>query len=149
MGRPSLKTPELIEAICKRIADGEGLRAICRSDDMPGRQTVLDWLEEDADFRAKYARAREAQGDLMDEMIMDEAAAADPASAALARVRIDAYKWRAAKLRPKVYGDSVTYKGDKDAPLVVKQQLDVTTLPDDALAAAKVLAEALHGKPAA
>jgi len=105
MGRPSIKTPELIEAICDAIADGRSLRSICDDDGMPSTQTVRRWLDEDEDFVAKYARAREAQADVMDDKILIVADACTSENAAAARVKIDAYKWRASKLAPKVYGD--------------------------------------------
>lgn len=135
MGRPSDYSEELAEFICDQIADGKSLRTICLADDIPNRSTVLRWLDVNAVFAAKYARAREAQGDVMDEMIADEARAATPETAAVARVRIDAYKWRASKLAPKRYGDKVALTGDADNPIHTKhtQVIDVTSLSTDAL----------------
>lgn len=115
--RATLKTPDVLDAICARIADGESLRTICESEGMPKRRTVLDWLESDEAFRAKYARAREAQADVMDEKILETAEAATPENAAAARVKIDAFKWRASKLKPKVYGDKVALTGDEENPI--------------------------------
>lgn len=124
MARPSGYTKTIASAICARIADGESLRKICLDADMPGRRTVLDWLDDDAhaDFRAKYARAREAQADFhADEIIeiadisrigkkittkadgTEEIVTADMVERA--RLQIDARKWYAAKLAPKKYGD--------------------------------------------
>jgi hypothetical protein len=94
--------------ICDRIADGESLRQICRDAAMPDRRTVLRWLGLHDDFAAKYARAREAQGDHMDDLILATAEYCTPETAAADRVKIAAYQWRAAKLRPKVYGDKIT-----------------------------------------
>ncbi len=105
MGRASIYTDELAELICERIADGESLRAICEDDNMPSRRCVLYWLESNETFCAKYARAREAQADVMDDKILTVADKCTPEDAAAARVKIDAYKWRASKLAPKVYGD--------------------------------------------
>jgi len=121
-GRPSTYTDEIANYICEQIAEGRGLRAICREDSMPGRQTILDWLNNDSDprfaaFRAKYARAREAQGDFLDEQMQDVADAARPEDVQVARLKIDTMKWRAAKLAPKKYGDSTTIKGDPENPL--------------------------------
>jgi hypothetical protein len=115
MSRPSSATPEIMEAICEAIAEGKSLRTICLADDMPHRSTVLRWLDGDESFAAKYARAREAQGDVMDEMILDEAIGATAETAALARVRIDAFKWRASKLVPKRYGDKLGLVGGDGA----------------------------------
>ena len=110
-GRPSLYTPELAETICTRIADGEGLRAICREEHIPGRQTVMDWLNSPGaqfdEFRAKYARARELQGDLLDEQIQQVADVATPEDVQVAKLRVETMKWRASKLNPKKYGDKI------------------------------------------
>lgn len=109
MGRPSDYTEEIADRICDLIADGKGLREICRGEGMPGRRTVLDWLNDDSkgDFRARYARAREAQGDFLDEEMQSVADTATPETAHVARLRVDTMKWRASKLAPKKYGDKV------------------------------------------
>ena len=51
--------------ICERLVEGESLRSICLSDDMPHRGTIFRWLEAHEDFRDQYARAREAQADTL------------------------------------------------------------------------------------
>jgi hypothetical protein len=70
-------------------------------------RTVWRWLDDRPEFASKYARARELQGDWMDEKILTVADACTPETAAADRVKIDAYKWRAAKLAPKKYGDKI------------------------------------------
>lgn len=122
MGRPSSYTTELADAICDRIAEGESLRAICRGEDMPAMSTVFRWLATDEAFAEQYARAREEQAEaLADEIvsISDEAEvvtkqqgedvvlALDPTAVARNRLRVDARKWVAAKLKPKKYGERV------------------------------------------
>lgn len=72
---------------------------------MPARSAVYEWLATDKDFADMYARAREVQADFMDEKILAVADKTTAKNANASRVRIDAYKWRAAKLKPKVYGD--------------------------------------------
>lgn len=119
-GRPSLYTPKLAQEICDRVAEGESMRSICVCEGMPDRKTVLRWLESYPEFAAKHARAREAQADVMDERIMDEAEAATPEMANVARLRIDAFKWRAGRLAPKKYGDKLTVGGDVENPLRVE-----------------------------
>jgi hypothetical protein len=122
MPRPSKFTNELAATICDRIVDGESLRRICADDKMPAMSTVMEWLGSNDDFRSRYARAREAQAEVMDDMILEVAAGAEDNPAA-ARVKIEAYKWRASKLAPKVYGE--------------RQQIDstVTVRHEDALKA--------------
>lgn len=65
MGRPSLKTPELIEAICERLSNGEPLAAICRDDGMPNAATVWKWQESDETVKQAIARAREIGFDVI------------------------------------------------------------------------------------
>lgn len=116
-GRPSLYSPTLVEAICDRIADGESLRTICEDGTMPDRRTVLRWLDAHPEFATKYARAREAQGDAMDEKILAVADACTSETAAADRVKILAYQWRAAKLAPKKYGDKIEHTGPNGGPI--------------------------------
>jgi hypothetical protein len=117
LGRPSTFTQEIADEICERIIEGESLRRICAEDRMPNRSTILRWLDENDDFAAKYARAREFQGDYMDDLILDAAAETDSENAPAQRVKIDAYKWRASKLKPKKYGDKQLLGSDPDNPL--------------------------------
>lgn len=58
-GRPSKFTQAIAEEICKRISEGETLRAICRDDHMPHWTTVHDWKDRDEDFSLRLARARD------------------------------------------------------------------------------------------
>jgi hypothetical protein len=105
-GRPSDYSPELAEAICHALSEGQSLRSICLQPDMPGKSTVFRWLANNKDFRDQYARARESQADVIADEILNIADEAQ--DAAKARVQIDARKWLAGKLRPKVYGDKVS-----------------------------------------
>lgn len=107
-GRPSEYNQQVAEAICERIALGESLRSICRDDAMPAQSTVFKWLTQQTAFAEQYTRARETQADAMvDEMldIADRAVSNEEVQAA--RLRIDARKWVAVKLRPKKYGERV------------------------------------------
>ena len=98
-------TEEIADAICDRLADGQSLRSICAEDGFPSRSTVLRWMNANADFDAKCARARVLQADAMDDMILDTANASTSETAAADRVKIGAYQWRAGRLNPKRYGD--------------------------------------------
>lgn len=108
-GRPSIFTQELADEICRRLADGETLRAICRDDDMPARSTVISWVlaKEKQAFSDQYARAREiGYGDMAEELMeIADDTAGDPARD---RLRVDARKWMLSKALPKIYGDRVT-----------------------------------------
>lgn len=131
MGRPSDFTQELADLICERLADGESLRNICDSENMPSRTTVFRWIAANTDFRNQYACAREAQADFYAESTIDISdeevtmikrskhggkddegdgdleVVFDPTAVARNRLRVDARKWYAAKLAPKKYGDKM------------------------------------------
>lgn len=128
MGRPSTFTEETAAAICAKLAEGESLRSICRDDDMPGLSTVFQWLAARPVFAEQYARAREAQADALFEDILEiaddgrndwmERRGEDDAGWVVngehlqrSRLRIDARKWMAGKLRPKTYGDKSLIEG--------------------------------------
>lgn len=119
IGRPSVYTKILATNICNRLADGESLRRICLSDDMPDKRTVFRWLDSNLEFRHQYARAREQQADALfdecldiaDEIVNDTFIdgngneRTDNEAIQRSKLRIDTRKWIAGKLRPKVYGD--------------------------------------------
>ena len=107
MGRPTTYTLARAEKICRRIAEGEPLTKICKDTKMPGYSTALRWRVENSEFRELYARAREDAGDtLADEIIIlarrVESGELDPN---VGKVVIDAMKWAASKLKPRIYGD--------------------------------------------
>lgn len=107
LGRPSIYSLELEEKICTRIAKGESLRAICRDDGMPDACTVHSWIARIEAFAKHYALAREDQADCYADEITEIADAATPLDVNVARLRVDARKWVASKLKPKKYADRV------------------------------------------
>ena len=125
--------PEIEAELFKLIADGESLRAICEDDWLPSRETVRKRLMDDDAFAGQYARAREAQADTLVDQIIEIAdntrgdwiegeGEGGPRLNAehiqRSRVRIDARKWMAGKLRPKVYGEKLAIGGASDLPPV-------------------------------
>jgi len=126
-GQSVMYSQDIADAICEQIADGKSLRAICEQEGMPTRATVFRWLGDERFilFRDRYARAREAQADVLFDEIKeiaddtrgdtivgeDGTASADHEWIARARLRVDARKWMAGKLRPKVYGDRLDISG--------------------------------------
>lgn len=113
MGRPSDYTQEIADAICERLSDGESLRSICASEGMPSKAAVFRWLGAHEAFRDQYARAREEQAEtLADEIVGiadgDPSVEDSAVMTARDRLRLDARKWVASKLKPKKYGDKVS-----------------------------------------
>ena len=93
--------------------------------------TMLDWINADSSRAEMYARAREDRADkLADEIvsISDEceyqpvtdmsgntvALVFDKTAVARNKLRVDARKWSASKLKPRVYGDKVQFEGTVD-----------------------------------
>lgn len=115
MSRPSNYTQALAAKICGELAMGRPLVRICREEDMPAVSTVYLWLTQKPDFLDMYTRAREDQADTMADELIDIAddVTGDPARD---RLRLDARKWVAAKLKPRKYGDKVAVGGADDLP---------------------------------
>ena len=105
---------------------------------MPGKTTVLRWLDENEEFRDQYARAREAQADHYADEIIEIADDAtndfmerkrkdgsletvlDGENIQRSRLRVDARKWLMARMAPKKYGSRIVHEGDEnDEPLIV------------------------------
>lgn len=144
MGRPSKYSDALADRICERLVEGESLRSICRDDAMPSVGTVCRWLGENAVFREQYERAREAQADtLADEMldIADDGSndwmerydddggnvgwKVNGEAVARSKLRLDARKWIASKLKPKKYGErqSVEHSGPDGKAIEIEQRV--------------------------
>lgn len=59
MGARSTYTDELANEIIERLSEGEPLRQICRDPHMPSWMSVYRWMDANADFALRIARARE------------------------------------------------------------------------------------------
>jgi hypothetical protein len=105
---------------------------------MPCVATIFNWLRKHDDFLEQYERAKEIQADALAEDILDIAddgtndwmAREDKDGKNIgwqlngehvqrSRLRVDARKWIASKLKPKKYGDQVKVEatGKDGAPL--------------------------------
>jgi hypothetical protein len=116
------------------IAEGGTWRMVCDRLKVSSA-TLAKWLTESPELEKQYARAKEACADrLFDEILeiaddgrndwmaaygSEEAPGWRENGEAIRRsqIRIDARKWMAGKLRPKVYGDKITHEGNPDAPI--------------------------------
>lgn len=121
-GRPSDFSQGLADAICERIADGESLRTICSAVDMPNNATVFRWLAANRDFSDQYARAREDQAESLADEIVKIADEAEDAN--VARLRVEARKWVASKLKPKRYGEKLELEHSGSIATLTDEQLD-------------------------
>ncbi len=109
-GRPSKYTEELANFICSEIAEGKSLRSIIRDNEhVPSMVTIFNWLGNHESFVNQYTRAKDQSAEALADDIQDIARRTlnGEFEANSARVALDAYKWTAAKLKPKTYGDKV------------------------------------------
>ena len=97
-----------------RVTAGRAGQSVCKDKDMPAWGTTWNKIHNDKDFERKYMNALASRGmiyaDQLDEInrrVLN--GEIDPQAA---RLVSDNFKWTAARLLPKVYGD--------------KQQVDVT-----------------------
>jgi hypothetical protein len=125
-GRPTKYTKELADKICELIStSNKGLRSVCKEVGV-STITVLSWLNDEnkKDFLIQYARAKEEQADFLAEEILEIADDAKRDTITVekggklveventewvnrSKLRVDARKWIAAKLKPKKYGDKI------------------------------------------
>jgi len=120
MGRPSKYSDEVAEEICDWLANGGSMTGYCRQPGKPNPSTIYRWLLTHADFCKMYERARGDQADTHADEIVYIADTEEDSNRA--RVRIDARKWVAAKLKPRKYGDltKVEHTGADGGPVDVK-----------------------------
>ena len=129
VGAPTTYNTHIATVICIRIAEGESLKQILRTEGMPVQSAVYEWLLRHPEFAERYTRAREEQADtLADEIIAiaDESPETvevrdkegnvidikiDSGYVGYQKQRIEARKWTAMKLKPKKYGDRVAVEG--------------------------------------
>jgi hypothetical protein len=130
-------------AVCGHISVGLSLRKIEAIEGMPTKSAVMMWLLQGEAFKAAgdtnnpkavfldhYARAREVQADsLADDIISiaddsqydtiteDGKTVTNIEHIQRDRLRVDARKWLAGKLRPKKYGDKLEVGGDPEKPI--------------------------------
>ena len=108
------------ERICLLIAQGYTLRQIAKQLEFSHAARITDWVRDDAEFAAQYARAKEVQADHMADEILeisDEATndwmdregirVPDHEHLQRSRLRVDTRKWLMSKMLPKKYGDKL------------------------------------------
>jgi hypothetical protein len=120
-----------LEAICEKIIEGVGYRAIAAEYGV-GLATLVTWMEADPERSHACARAREVSGQSYDEKALEEIEKAkDGFALAKAKEMAIHYRWRAKAVNPKRYGDKVAVGGADDLPPVQQAH----SLSDDALTA--------------
>ena len=142
--RPPEEREKIALAVIEAVANStEGLRALCAEHGVSiGR--FMAWIDASPDLAERYARAKRLQAELLAAEIVaiaDEAevqaryqgeeVTLELSANAIARnrLRVDARKWVASKLLPKVYGDKLAVGGADDLPPI---QQNTTLDPSEA-----------------
>ena len=119
------KQQKQFNTVCGRIAEGESLRAACNGKNgaVKGTSSFYDMRDnhdKDGRLAAQYARAREERADFhADEIVeISDDESLDPNSR---RIKVDARKWVASKLRPQAYGDRIDHKHSGSLTIGIKR----------------------------
>lgn len=137
VNRPRVNmSEEIFVEILERLANGETLRAICKSDvtRFPRDSTVRIAVMKNDEMFKRYTHARDVGLDAVAEELFEIAddTSGDTITDAdgneyerkewvsRTRIRVDVRKWYLCKIAPKRYGEQLTLKGDKEAPLTVQ-----------------------------
>lgn len=142
-GPASIYTTKLTGTICSRLSKGESLRSICRDEEMPNIDTIMNWLFDGKhkDFEKDYERARAMQAEVVFEQTSEFAekglliVQAGKTGTANARVNalkllIDTRKWALGRMAPKRFGDKLDVtSGGKEMkqprPVAIKYMVPV------------------------
>lgn len=128
MGRPSIRTPEMIARILERVANGELGCDVCNGKNgMPSWSAFKEWRLADEQLAAAYARAHET-GVEHDEAVAYREAMRKPVDSVDAqsqRTRLDFLKFRLSKRLPRDFGDRQQVEHSGGVTLQV-----VTGVPD-------------------
>ncbi|HEV2530334.1 hypothetical protein [Phenylobacterium sp.] len=125
--------PDIGETICRRIAEGASLVAICAEPGMPRASKVYDWLKANPGFEDMYVEARRRQADTLMDEVREVGLAATPKSVWADRLRFDTLRWLTARLAPKKYCEKIMVVEAMRAEtepqgmtVIVKRYCDVT-----------------------
>jgi len=157
IGRPTKRTQEVIERIIQGLSEGTPLTVLCKPDDMPGVQTVYDWMHGDEQLSVAIARARESG---FDQIALDALDIADNSERdtiltdkggevpnsewiSRSRLRVETRLKLLAKWDPKRYGDRIAQEitGADGGPV----QMESSRTEAEKLEFAAMLAKAREG----
>lgn len=122
--RPSEYTIDMATEICTKLSEGMPLTKIAKLDGFPAVSTVYKWLLAQPIFVEMYARAREDAADTLADEILEiaddgsndtttqrfgnnEVEVENKEWINRSKLKVDARKWIAAKLKPRKYSDSI------------------------------------------
>ena len=104
------------QVITEQMSSGKSLYTALKADGMPSYHAVMLMLRKSPEFRTMYEKAIEDRADRLAEEILELADEEMPAHlegpmasawVQQKRMQVDARKWVASKLKPKMYGDRI------------------------------------------
>jgi hypothetical protein len=140
-------TEEIANTLLSLMAEGMMLVEICEREDMPNLSTVWRWRQKNSVFDAKLSRAREALGDQFAWEVRRVADDSTADNAASDRVKMDAYRWLAAKMYPKQYGDKTVTELSGTVVHEQRHVIDATMLSPENLDALEGVLRAAQALP--
>jgi hypothetical protein len=134
VGRPSKFTQEIADQICDLMAAGSDMIDACDTLKL-NRRTVYRWMEDNPQFDAQCARARETLTDVRLKMIRDKITTAqekgvDPA---LLRIQVAHEQWVAEKIAPRYQQRQRTELTGANGGPVKIESIDLSHMSDEEL----------------
>ena len=122
-GRPTTYTTSKGDAICALIAEGNSAVRACKETGVP-LTTFYAWQRERPEFSEQVTRARDDQADTFADQMCDIAEFDEDVQRA--KLKIDARKWVASRMKPKKWGDrqQLEHTGADGAPLSIRVEYD-------------------------
>lgn len=144
-GRPSKYNQTIAKQICIQLQKGESLRKICSDPSMPTRETVMNWTLDNLEFLSQYTQSREIQMECYLDEILEwcDKAIDQPAKAQAYKIKIDALKWYASKVKPKIYGEKQELK---HSGYIDRTPIDYSNLTDVEIEELRKLADKARDK---
>ena len=139
-GRPKVWNEKIEAKFLVLISTTDkGIHRLYRENDwLPSATTIFKELYENKAFAERYARAREAQAEFLADQILEIAddSSKDEEEVTItegvtatrtnyeniqrSRLRVDARKWKASKLYPKVYGEKLDTNVNQNSKIIIE-----------------------------
>lgn len=136
-GRPSGYSAALAEKICGMVREGTSLRRLSQMAQFPTKTTICRWLQDNEDFRDRYARAMkvriEMEADALldisddgsnDWMMTDKGYQFNGEHFQRSKLRVETRKFIAIKLLPEKYGEKVDHKHGGGFNITIRDLVD-------------------------
>lgn len=132
-GRPSGYSSALAEKICAMVREGTSLRRLSQMTQFPTKTTICRWLQDNEDFRDRYARAMrvriEMEADALldicddgsnDWMMTDKGYQFNGEHFQRSKLRVETRKFIAIKLLPEKYGEKIDHKHEGGVEVTIR-----------------------------